>query len=376
MGETERTTITLPDWKEISEEPVWERRRPARAGASIILVNYNGGQQVLECLRSLQAEREEGREIIVVDNASLDGSPRRIQEAFPHVKLIRSAANLGFGGGSNLGARYAGGHYLAFLNPDTLVEPGWLEALRRALEANPETGMATACILLRGRQGVINTCGNDVHLSGLTLCRGMGQPRQAYASPAEVGAVSGAAFLVRRELFEELGGFDASFFLYMEDTDLSLRVRLAGWRIVYVPQAVVHHDYRLRFGPRKTYYLERNRYRMLLKVFRWRTLLALLPALLLAEAVTWGFVLCREPQRLGNKLYAYANILQDWAALKRARASTQEKRQVKDCDLLKNSVFQLAFEQTGDCCAARLAHRVFDPLFHACQGLAMSIVNW
>jgi GT2 family glycosyltransferase len=350
--------------------------QPKRVQTSIILVNYNGGKQVLECLGALEAEREEEREIIIVDNASTDDSPGLIQTVFPNVKLVRSATNLGFGGGNNLGARYARGQYLAFLNPDTQVEPGWLEALRRALEASPEAGMATARILLCEHPDTINACGNEVHLSGLTLCRGIGQPRQAYNAPAEVGAVSGAAFLMRRELFELLGGFDVSFFLYMEDTDLSLRARLAGWRILYSPEAVVYHNYRLRFGSRKTYYQERNRYRMLLKVFRLPTLLALLPALLLAEVVTWGFVLCREPQRVNNKLEAYTAVLRDWRSLKQARIHTQARRQVSDRELLEFSTFRLEFEQTGEGRTTWLAHQMFNPLFHVCRCLVLMVVRW
>ncbi len=365
-----------PDRKESDDGRESDISWPRQVQTSIIVVNYNGGEQVLECLRSLEAEGGERQEVIVVDNASQDGSPERIEKAFPGVRLIRAATNLGFGGGNNLGAHQARGQYLAFLNPDTRVEVGWLEALRRALEADPRAGMATACILLGEHPDRVNACGNEVHLSGLTLCRGMGQPFKAYDTPCEVGAVSGAAFLMRRELFERLGGFDASFFLYMEDTDLSLRARLAGKRILYVPEAVVYHDYQLRFGRRKIFFQERNRYRMLLKIFRWRTLLALLPALLLAEAVTWGFVLIREPRRLGNKLDAYAVTLGSWADLRKARSGTQLTREIHDRDLLESNVYKLGFEQIGEECLARLAHFVFDPLFHICYSLTAIIVRW
>jgi GT2 family glycosyltransferase len=365
-----------PDWKETDDGQEIEMSRPMPVLTSIIVVNYNGGEQVLECLRSLEAGGGERQEVIVVDNASQDGSAERIEKAFPGVRLIRTTTNLGFGGGNNLGARQAQGQYLAFVNPDTRVEPGWQEALRRALEADPRAGMATARILLGERPDRVNACGNEMHLSGLTLCRGMGQPRQAYDTPCEVGAVSGAAFLMRRELFERLGGFDASFFLYMEDSDLSLRVRLAGRRILYVPEAVVYHDYRLRFGRRKIYYQERNRYLMLLKVFRWRTLLVLLPALLLAEAVTWGFVLSREPGQVGNKLVAYPAALGSWADWRKARRCTQLTRAIYDRDLLESNVYKLSFEQIGEGCISRLAHIVFDPLFHLCHGLTGIVVRW
>jgi hypothetical protein len=191
----------------------------------------------------------------------------------------------------------------------------------------------------------------------------MNQPYTAYPDLAEVGSVSGAAFVIRRTLFETLGGFDPSFFMYMEDTDLSLRARLAGWRILYVPDSIVYHDYRLTFGPRKTYYQERNRYWLLLKVFRQRTLIALLPALLLAELVAWGFVLLRDRRNWANKLQAYRVVIRDREQLKLARRQTQALRRVPDSHLLAQAHFRLGYEQTGHGLLTTLAHWIFDPLF-------------
>ena len=311
-------------------------------------------------------------ELILVDNASSDGSAALVEAAFPGVRVLRSETNLGFGGGSNLGARHARGEFLAFLNPDTTVQPGWLDALLAALQANPDAGLATARILLLDDPQRINTCGNEIHISGLTLCRGMGQPSTAFPDLDEVGAVSGAAFAMRKALFETLHGFDESFFLYMEDTDLSLRARLAGWRILYVPGSIVYHDYRLTFGPHKTFYQERNRYRMLLKVLRKRTLLALLPALLLAELVAWGFVLLRERRNFGNKLRACAAVIQEWPQIKAARQHSQSLRRVADRQLLAHTEYRLGYEQTGHGPLPALAHWVFDPLFW----LARAFARW
>jgi GT2 family glycosyltransferase len=344
--------------------------------ASVIIVSYNGCDQLQGCLRSLQDDLHEGYEVIVVDNASQDGSVEMLRRDFPHITLIANPTNAGFGGGNNSGASYAQGRYLAFLNPDTRIEPGWLEALISALEADPTAGLATSKILLLDDPGRINTCGNEVHISGLTLCRGMGMPSSAYHQVEEVGAVSGAAFAIRRELFERIGGFDPSFFLYMEDTDLSLRARLAGFRCLFVPGSVVYHDYRLTFGPKKTYYQERNRYRLLLKSLRWPTLLAMLPALLLAEAVTWGFVLLREPGRMGNKLISYGSILKDWPSILEERRKTQLTRTNPDRSILNMTGYRLGFEQTGGAWVARLAHWVFDPLFYLSAGLARRVVRW
>lgn len=348
-----------------------------KAAATIIVVNYNGGEQLAACLSSLVADpATAGYELLLVDNASSDGSGAAMAAAFPQVTLLASEHNLGFGGANNLAAQQARGEFLAFLNPDTIVEPGWLEPLLATLDANPEVGLATSQVRLLDDRDRINTAGNDVHLSGLTLCRGMDRPVHALAAPAEVGAVSGAAFAIRRALFEALAGFDADFYMYLEDTDLSLRARLAGYQCRYVPDSVVYHDYALHFGPDKVYYEEHNRYRMLLKAFRWPTLLLLLPALLLAEVVTWGYVLLRDRPRWRNKLRAYAGVVGDWPAIRRGRQRAQRQRRIGDRELLRLATHRLAFEQTGDGVVARAAHLVFDPLFSLGRRLILSLVRW
>ena len=344
--------------------------------ASIIVVNYNGREYLTQCLCSLLDEDHRDYEIIVVDNASTDGSAEHVEERFPEVTVIRNETNYGFGQGNNLAVQRANGEYLAFLNPDATVEPGWLKALMEALQTDPQAGLATSKILLLADPGRINTCGNDVHFTGLTLCRGMGAGRHAFAELEEVSAVSGAAFVARKDVFETLGGFDESFFLYMEDTDLSLRARLAGCRCLYAPQSVVHHDYSLHFGPRKTFYQERNRYLMLLKCLRWRTLLVLLPALVMAEAVTWGFVLLRERRRAANKLRAYAWIVQHWGQVMESRRRTQALRRVRDRDLIAAATHRLDFEQIGNRVAARLAHLLFDLPFFVLHRLALGLIRW
>lgn len=345
-------------------------------GASIIIVNYNGRRYLDACLDSLREGRELGYEVIVVDNASGDGSADHVAARYPQVRLIRSETNLGFGAGNNLGARCARGDYLAFLNPDTEAEPGWLEALISALEQDAQAGLATALVVLMDEPDRVNTCGNDMHLTGLTLCRGMGAHRAAFSKTAEVSAVSGAAFAIRRDLFQALGGFDESFFLYVEDSDLSLRARLAGYRLLAVPEAAIRHDYRLQFGPQKAFYQERNRTLMLLKAFHWRTLLMLAPALALGEVVTWGFFLLRERRQWAQKLRAYGWILKHWDQILETRRRTQALRRVKDRDLIHSLTHRMDYEQTVGGMVPRLAHVLFDPLFWLFQRLAWALVRW
>lgn len=366
----------IPDHQTTSAD-VWKSAEPIECPlrTSIVVVNYNAMPTIGPCLRSLVSTTDETTEIIVVDNGSTDGSAQLIAESFPSVKLIY-ATNLGFGGGNNLGAEHACGEYLVFVNPDTVVTPGWWQALVEALAADKNVGMTTSRILLAEDPARLNTAGNDVHLTGLTLCRGMGQPTTSYSEPATVGAISGAAFAIRRDLYYILGGFDAEFFMYMEETDLSLRAQLAGFQCRYIPQSIIHHHYQLRFGPNKTYYQERNRYRMLLKNLRWRTLLCLLPALLLAETVTWGYVVVGDRPNWTAKLRAYRSVFSDWPKIRQLRQDIQRHRIVPDRQLLEHITGRLDFAQTHNGSAARLADGLFNPLFEAWRRIMLKVVRW
>jgi GT2 family glycosyltransferase len=344
--------------------------------ASVIIVNYNGKEVLEPCLSSLSDSLGSQDEILLFDNASTDGSPDFIEQSFPHIRVIRSKENLGFGSANNLAARQAAGQYLAFLNPDTTVEPGWLEALISILGSDPTIGLATSKILQMDDPDRVSGCGNEVHISGLALGRGMGMHRDAFPEIEDLAAISGASFAARKDVFEAVGGFDGDFFMYVEDTDLSFRTRLAGYRLVHVPQSVVYHDYTLSFGPQKTFYQERNRYVMLLKNLRWPTLLLLLPALILAEVVTWGFVLLREKRNLRNKLDAYRWILTHWPEIMAKRRQVQASRRARDRDLLARMTHRLAYEQTGTGVLTVLARLVFDPLFFLCHRLALIAVWW
>ena len=444
---------------------VKEQSREGAVSVSVVVVNYNGGEAILDCLQSVQqhtgplgcspaAERSpvgegkmgtgagtaiealtqpteaslteapqplcEGVEVLVVDNASVDGSPDAIKENFPWVQLIAAGANVGFGAGNNLGVGRARGEYVVFLNPDTVVTEGWLGALIGELQpgrgpdharqdgpAQPgrrgsadqadhalqdgldqpgrqgisgwaprEIGLVTSKILMADDPGIINTCGNSIHLTGITLCRGLGEPREAMSQIEDVSAASGAAFAMRRELFEKLGGFDQDMFLYMEDTDLSLRVQIAGYRCRYVPDSIVLHRYSLKMTPMKVFYQERNRYLMLLKTLRWPTLVVLAPAALCAELITWTFVALKDRGNAGNKIRAYRWIWSNWKSVLRKRAAVQSQRTVPDRAIVRRWSIRLDFGQAASPALALVGHIAFDPLFALFKLLALAIVWW
>jgi hypothetical protein len=346
------------------------------APTSIIIVNYNTKEKLLGCLSSVSQAIPPNCEVIVVDNASSDGSAEAVEADFPEVILIRSAKNLGFGAGNNTAVPKAQGRYLVFLNPDTLVERGWIEALLAPLEADSQIGLVTARILLADQRDRINACGNTIHLTGLSLCRGLGYPRDTFNVLEEVDSVSGAAFAIRRELLELLDGFDEDTFLYMEDTDLSWRARLAGWRCVYTPNSTVFHEYSLKITPLKIFYQERNRYVMLLKSLKWPTLLILFPAHLLAEMITWGFVLWSDRANLSNKVRAYRWIIANWSAIMQKRKRVQSLRRITDRELLRRTSYSLDFGQAGKGAVASLARFIFNPIFFVLRRITLIIVRW
>jgi len=344
--------------------------------AGVVIVSYNAKQKLMTCLESLLASLPEDCDLIVVDNASTEGNADAIAERFPDVKLIRSPVNLGFAAGCNLGAQHTRSRSLVFLNPDTTVEPGWLDALVAPLEANDRTGLATSRILLMCDPERLNTCGCNIHVTGLTLCRGMNRARDTYIGRDEVGAISGAAFAIRAELFERLGGFDETMFLYLEDTDLSWRARLAGWQTVYVPDSVVLHDYELRITPLKVFWEERNRYLMLIKSLRWPTLFLLAPVYGLAEVITWAFVLLKDRHNVGNKLRAYGWMIRNWRLIMRKRRETQRLREVRDREMLKSTGSRIDFGQASGGFVAAAARLVFDPIFYVMRAALLALVRW
>lgn len=329
--------------------------------ASVIVVSYNSRPDLPACLDSILSQLTAEDELIVVDNGSTDGSADLVAARYPQVTLIRSG-NEGYAGGNNRGAQAAQGEYLVILNPDTALLPGAIDALIGPL-ASAEIGLTTACIVFMDRPNIVNTCGNTVQFTGLTYCRGAGQPRSGYTTAAEVDAVSGAAFAIRRSLFDELGGFDERFFMYVEDTDLSWRARNAGYRCLYVPGAIVKHAYQPGYSPSKAFHLDRNRHLMLLKNLERGTYLRMLPGLLLSEVVTAGFLALNGPRYWSVKWRVYRWLFAERRSIRAARRAAQARRTHSDREIIGRMTYRLEFGQLANRTLARMAELVFHPAF-------------
>ena len=209
---------------------------------SIIIVNWNGRDHLRRCLNSVADQTFRDYEVLVVDNGSEDGSADMVRSDFPNVRLFEQNTNLGFAKANNLAAAAARGQWLALLNNDAFPLPEWLEALVNATQEKPQYASFASCLLRHGRAGILDGAGDSYHVFGRPWRNGHNQPLiSPWTQPRPVFGPCAAAALYRRNVFLSLGGFDESFFCYLEDVDLAFRMNLAGRPCYYVPNAKVFH---------------------------------------------------------------------------------------------------------------------------------------
>ncbi|MEM8930718.1 MAG: glycosyltransferase family 2 protein [Acidobacteriota bacterium] len=212
---------------------------------SVLIVNHNGGDVLLDSLKRLHALGDEGveREVLLIDNASTDDSLDRVRRDFPTVHVIDAGANLGFGAANNLGAREAIGDHLLLLNSDAWPTPGAIPTLVDTLEADPLRALVAPRLSYPdGRPQFHWAPTTSVLGEALQMVRNRFERHDwIHRLKLGVGWYTGACLLLRRDAFESIGGFDEDYFLYFEDVDLCMRLRQAGWRLADAPSATVVH---------------------------------------------------------------------------------------------------------------------------------------
>jgi GT2 family glycosyltransferase len=355
--------LTLP-----SADAAEREGERADVTVSIVVVNYNGADGLERCVRALvDGAGRRDIEVLVVDNASSDGSDdiaERLAAELGSVKLLRSETNRGYAGAVNLALAQATGTYLAVLNMDVVVAQGWLDPLVSLLDAHPDAGVACPLILLESDQGRINAAGQDLNKTGLGYNRWLGEPREvAGTDPFEVDGLHGAAFVIRRSLLDQLGGWDASGFLYFEDVELSWLLRIAGARIWCVPGSTVSHDYHLSMFPEKLFLLERNRWKMLLADLHRLTRLALSPLLALTELMVWAYCLVRGPKFLSAKRRSYGWVRAHGPLIRERREQVDVLRRRSDWEVVRGlrwgyplDQFRTIGRERGDSARDRIGH--------------------
>jgi GT2 family glycosyltransferase len=280
---------------------------------SIIIINYNGRNFIPPCLKALEAQSFKDFEIILVDNGSSDDSLEKIRDFSKEnslacmMKIIPLDRNEGFAGGNITGFAHTGSEYVALLNNDTEPAKEWLENLLRAMESDPSVGVCASKMISFGTT-VLDSAGDGFSTLLKGFKRGEGGNSDSYNKQEFIfGACAGAAFY-RRKMLEEIGFFDQDFFLIHEDTDLNFRAQLAGWKVMYVPAAVVYHKVRSTIGHMSdtaVYYTLRNSEFVRIKNVPLLLFLQCLPCFVLA-AITEFLYFAIKHKRL--RLYYKAKI--------------------------------------------------------------------
>lgn len=208
---------------------------------SIVVVNYNGGSKVVDCLESV-FKNSESFELLFVDNGSTDGSDRIVAREFPTIRLTKNTTNLGFAKANNIGIMQANGDWIVLLNPDTLVTERWLEGLAKCAQIEAGIGIATPKLLRFDRKTIDSTGHIFEFKSAQARDRGSGEEDTGqYDRTEEILSCCFAAVLIKREVIRQIGMLDEKMVLYYEDVDYCLRARIQGWKIIYCPESVVLH---------------------------------------------------------------------------------------------------------------------------------------
>ena len=309
-------------------------------------------EAVRGALPALAAQLDDGDELIVVDNDSSDGTPGAVRELAPDAIVVEAGANLGFAAGCNRGASTASGELLCFLNPDAVPDPGFREAIERPLADGRGWAAWQGLVTAEGGR-VVNTRGGVVHFTGIAWAGGAGEPfaegsRGVPArepSTSEPGFVSGACLAIPRPVFERIGGFAEGFFLYHEDVDLSLRLRLAGERLGVEPAARVEHAYEFAKGPAKWRQLERNRWATLIRTYPAALLALLAPALVATELAL--VPVSAAGGWFGQKLLAWGDTLSAAGRLLGERRRIQAGRAIDAGEFARGLTADLASPYLG-----------------------------
>jgi GT2 family glycosyltransferase len=301
------------------------------AEITAIVVSYANPLGASSSLESLLEQSLAPIELLVVDNdpKGATASALAVGPIAAKVRTLCPGVNLGYTGAANLAAREASGEWLFFLNPDAVAARDCLERMLEAADG-PDVGVIGAQVLLP--DGRINAGDNPINIAGISWSGGYGRPRER--GPArDTAAVSGAALMVRRTAFLEIGGLCPFFFMYVDDSDLAWRMRLSGRRVRYCPEAVVVHDYEFEKGAHKWFYLERNRVWALLSNLQLRSLALLAPLLLITEVA----VLARATSEhwLEMKARTWVSLLGHARDLIRWRRWVQLHRNVSDYAVLE-----------------------------------------
>ena len=333
---------------------------------SVIVLNYNSGELLVNCVNSLKNSEYTNLEIIIVDNISSDDSQKKCKEKFPDIRLIQNDKNLGYCGGNNVGIREAKGEFIVILNPDTIVDPNWLNELIFAYDKFGE-GLYQPKILSLNEENIIQSTGNMLHIFGFGFARDKGNKITNKIEEIEkIGYASGTCLFASRKVLDKVGLLDEFLFLYHDDLDLGWRAAQIGINSYYVPKSKIFHveSYSLKWSAKKFYWLERNRKYCLLTHYSKETYEKMRFSLALVDLFVWAFYFSKG--FLGAKIKAELEIKKNKNHILRKYQELENKKIITDKELIKNfpdqifvptNVSQESMNQTFNSILAKLSKK-------------------
>ena len=303
---------------------------------SIVVLNYNAGKLLLNCIESIKKSSYQNIEILVVDNISSDNSQIECKKQFPDIKLIQNDENLGYCGGNNAGIKKAEGEFIIILNPDTIVETNWIDELLNAQKEFGD-GLYQPKILSLNEENTIQSTGNMLHIFGFGFARDKGNKVIERKEEIEkVGYASGTCLFTTRKVLDKIGLLDEFLFLYHDDLDLGWRGAQIGINSFYVPKSKIYHveSYSLKWSSKKFYWLERNRKYCLLTHYSKDTYQKMKFSLILVDLFVWTFYFSKG--FLGAKIRAEIDIRKNKKIIDRKYHELEKKKTIPDKELIKN----------------------------------------
>ena len=302
---------------------------------SIIILNYNAGNLLLNCVDSVFKSTYPNFEVLVVDNISTDNSHIVCKEKFEKIHLIKNKENLGYCEGNNVGIRNADGEFIVILNPDTIVEPDWLNHLMSAYSKFGE-GLYQPKFFSLNEKLVLQSTGNMLHIFGFGFARDKGKADdEKIKSIEKINYASGTCLFTSKIVLDKVGLLDPFLFLYHDDLDLGWRAAQIGINSFYVPQSIIYHaeSYSIKWSSKKFYWLERNRKYCLLTHYSKETYAKMRSSLFLVDVCVWLFYLSKG--FLGAKIKAELDIFRNRKAIKIKYNQLEKIKIISDKELIK-----------------------------------------
>ena len=309
---------------------------------SIIILNYNAGNLLIDCVSSIQKSAYTNFEIILVDNISKDNSHKKCKDSFPTIKLIENKENLGYCEGNNVGLRTAKGEFVVVLNPDTIVDSNWLDELLEAYQNNGE-GLYQPKFLATSDNSMLLSTGQMIQLFGFGYSRSKGdKDKKLFEKIERIDYASGTCLFTSKKILKKIGLFDPFLFAFHDDLELCWRAALNRIKSFYVPKSIVYHPIEgtsFKWSPLKFKLMERNRKYCLLTLYDRSTFYKMLPALIVVDIAVFFFYLSKGLMKM--KILADLEILKNLKIINKKYSENQKIKNISDKEIIhsfKNEV--------------------------------------